>query len=165
MSLSSSPIDLQISQAIKQQLDGMMTYLAKFDSQKVAELSQRFSQPERDSDPARRSSRHTKKGYAAQRVGSRNSLADSHSSPMTRQMSGLPTSRLSKDTGASRLSRSVIGHETDASRSEGRAQTASSEADEDDKVFYVPLSCRCPILSLLIQCVLLSIKSGDCPET
>ena len=87
-----------------------MTYLAKFDSQKVAELSQRFSQPERDPDPARRSSRHTKKGSAGQRIGSRNSLADSHSSPMTRQMSGLPTSRLSKDIGATRLSRSVTGH-------------------------------------------------------
>ncbi|KAK9852808.1 hypothetical protein WJX84_011225 [Apatococcus fuscideae] len=50
------------------------------------------------------------------------------------QMSGLPTSRLSKDTGVtSRLTRSAAGHETDASRSEGKAQTASSEADEDDR--------------------------------
>lgn len=121
----------------------MMTYLAKFDSKKVAELSQRFSQPDRETDASRRSTRNTKRSAGHARVGSRSSLADSHSSPMTRQMSGLPTSRLSKDIGASRLSRpalgpdrSAAGHDTDASRSDGKAQTASSEMDDDEKVIH-----------------------------
>lgn len=163
VSLSSSPIELQISQGIKQQLSTMMLYLARFDSKKVAELSQRFSQPDRDADASRRSSRTTKKSSGHSRVGSRNSLADSHSSPMTRQMSGLPTSRLSKDMTGSRLGRSATshdrsaaGHDTDTSRSDGKAQTVSSEVDEDEKVSdlshihklralgYSPADCHAP---------------------
>ena len=134
ISLISSPIEIQVSQVIKQQLSAMAVYLAKFDSQKVAELSQRFSQPEREGDGSRRNSRHAKKPATGHhRVGSRSSVADTHSSPMTRQMSGLPTSRLSKDLGGT-MSRSGAGHNaTETSRSEHRA--ASSEADEEDKVW------------------------------
>ena len=127
VAMSSSPIDIQISKGIKQQLGALATYLAKFDSQKVSELSQRFSQPDRDAESSRRNHR-SKKPSAHHRVASKGSLTD-HSSVMTRQMSGLPTSRLSKDLGAASLIRSSAGH-----GSEARALTASSEADEDDKV-------------------------------
>ena len=130
ISLISSPIDLQISQRIKQQLSTMAMYLAKFDSQKVAELSQRFSQPDRDADAGRRGTRHSKKTSGHHRISSRSSVADAHNSPLMRQMSGLPTSRLSKDMG----SKSGLGQTTDTGRSENRANTASSDADEEDKV-------------------------------
>ena len=122
----------------------MVAYLAKFDSKKVEELSQRFSQPDRETDAPRRSSRTTKKSTGHSWLGSRSSLADSHISPMTRQMSGLPTSRMSKDIGGSRLGRSAgpersaAGHDTDASRSDGKAQTVSSEVDEEEKVMQSP---------------------------
>ncbi len=141
IALISSPIELQISQKIKQQLSTMALYLAKFDSQKVAELSQRFSS-DRDADPQRRSTRQAKKSSGHHRIGSRNSVADSHSSPATRQMSGLPTSRLSKDLGGT-MSRSIGGHNaTETSRSENRANTASSDAEEDDKVAH---QASCPV--------------------